>query len=100
MGFAGSQQADLMQCPLAGSYTEYLADSGSLYEPASGSINIPWLAGLCISQGNGLTSALAKNAVVFSEPEYGLEVSGSGKDIGPGQQMMVGGSAGGLIVAW
>lgn len=98
MGY--SQQADLQQCPLAGSYSDYLAMEGGLYEPASGSINIPWLVGLCISEGNGNTSALAKNAVVFCEPEWGFDGGGAGKDIGPGQQMFVGGSTGGQIIAW
>jgi len=95
-----SQQADLMQCPLAGSYSYYLENEGSLYEPAAGSINIPWLAGLMISEGNAATSALAANCVVFSEPEWGWEATGINKDIGPGQNMVVGGSTGGAIVAW
>lgn len=100
MGFAGAQGADLQQCPLAGSYSYYLENEGSLYEPASGSINIPWLAGLCISEGNGLTSALASNCIVFSEPEWGIENTGINKDIGPGQNMVMGGNTGGMIVAW
>ena len=100
MGFQGSQGADLQQCPLAGSYSYYLELEGGMNEPSSGSINIPWLAGLCTSMGNGMTQALAANAVVFCEPEWGWDVSGSGKDIGPGQQMIVGGSTGGMIVQW
>lgn len=100
MSYQGSQGADLQQCPLAGSYSYYLEMEGALYEPAAGSINIPWLAGLCTSIGNATTQALAKNAVVFCEPEWGWDVSGGGKDIGPGQQMVVGGSTGGMIVQW
>lgn len=88
-----------MQCPLAGSYSWYLELEGGLYEPAAGSINIPWLLGLSVSMGNAGTRALADNAVVFCEPEWGFDVMG-GKDIGPGQQMFVGGSTGGQIVAW
>lgn len=94
------QSTDLAQCPLAGSYSDYLEIENSLYEMASGSINIPWLYSLCVSEGNAATSALAANAVVFCEPEYGWEATGMNKDIGPGQQMVTGGSYGGMIVAW
>ncbi len=95
-----NQAADLMQCPLAGSYSWYLELEGGLYEPAAGSINIPYLCGIMVAQGNAATTALAANAVVFSEPEWGWDVSGGGKDIGPGQQMFTGGSTGGGIIAW
>lgn len=97
---AYSQQADLMQCPLIGSYSYYLELEGGLCEPAAGSINIPWLLGLSVGQGNAFTTALASNAQVFCEPEWGWDVSGGGKDIGPGQQMVVGGNTGGQIVQW
>jgi hypothetical protein len=100
MGFAGSQSTDLAQCPLAGSYSWYLELEGGICEPAAGSLNIPWLVGIMAAEGNAGTSALAKNAVVFCEPEWGWDTSGVGKDVGPGQQMVVGGSAGGMVVAW
>ena len=94
------QSTDLAQCPLDGSYSAYLEAENSTYEMASGSINIPWLYGLCVSDGNANTAALAANCVVFSEPEWGWEATGINKDIGPGQNMVVGGSTGGMIVAW
>jgi hypothetical protein len=100
MGFEGAQGADLAQCPLAGSYSYYLENENALYEMAAGSINIPWLMGLALGEGNGGTAALAANAVVFCEPEWGFEGGGIGKDIGPGQQMVIGGSTGGNVVAW
>jgi hypothetical protein len=95
-----SQQADLAQCPLAGSYSWYLELEGGISEGSPGNMNIPWLLGIMVSMGNAGTSALANNAVVFCEPEWGWDVSGGGKDIGPGQQMIVGGSSGGMVVAW
>jgi hypothetical protein len=95
-----SQTTDLGQCPLAGSYSDYLAWENGVSEPGSGSLNIPYLMGIMVSMGNAATSALAKNAIVFCEPEWGFDVSGSGKDIGPRQQMIVGGSSGGMIVAY
>lgn len=89
-----------MQCPLAGSYSDYLEKEGGIWEQAYSSVNIPWLLALSVSMGNAYTKGLAQNAQVFCEPEWGFDVSGGGKDIGPGQQMVTGGSTGGLIVAW
>ncbi len=95
-----TQTTDLAQCPLAGSYSWYLELEGGISEGSPGNMNIPWLLGIMVAQGNAGTSALAHNAVVFCEPEWGWDVSGGGKDIGPGQQMIVGGSSGGMVIAW
>lgn len=101
MSFSGSQQADLMQSALAGSYSWYLELEGGIVELASeGSINIPWLLGLALAEGNALTQALGETANVFCEPEWGFDVTGGGKDIRPGEQMWMGGSVGGWIVSW
>lgn len=101
MSFSGSQQADLMQSALAGSYSWYLELENATAELSSeGSINIPWLLGLALAEGNAATKALGETANLFPEPEWGFDVSGSGKDIGPGQQMWVGGGVGGFIVSW
>jgi hypothetical protein len=60
------------------------------------SINIPWLLALSVSIGNATTSAIAKNCVVFCEPEWGLDNSGLGK-----MGMFSGsGEGGGVYVGW
>jgi hypothetical protein len=62
----------------------------------AGSINIPWLLGISVSIGNATTSAIAKNAVIFCEPEWGFDMTGGG------QATMYGGSGegGGVYVGW
>lgn len=64
-----------------------------------GSINIPWLLGISVARGNALTAAIAKNAVVFCEPEWGFDITGSGKGslYGSGG---IGTGEGGLYVNW
>lgn len=101
MSFSGSQQADLMQAALAGSYSYYLElENGTAEISSEGSINIPWVLGLALSEGNALTKALGETANVFCEPEWGFDVTGGGKDIHPGDQMWMGGGVGGFIVSW
>jgi hypothetical protein len=96
MSFAGAQGGDLAQAGHDGSYSYYLELENCLNEPASGSLNIPWLAGLMISQGNAQTEAIARNAAFFSDV-YG-EVSGGGGESGGYAGM--GSSSNGLIVSW
>jgi hypothetical protein len=97
MSYAGSQGGDLQQAGHDGSYSYYLDMEGGVTELAAGSINIPWLAGIIISQGNAMTEAIARNSVVYVEPEYGLECTGAG---GAGGYQGMGGSSGGLVVSW
>ena len=98
MSFAGSQGAELAQAAHDGSYSYYLDIENGLCEPASGSLNFPWLIGLMVSQGTAMTDAIAHNAVVFCEPEWGLEGGGGGNE--SGAQMFGAGASGGLIVQW
>jgi len=101
MSFSGSQQADLMQIGLDGSYDYYLEKEGAwLGDSSEGSINIPWLLGIALAEGNAATKALGEGANVYCEPEWGFDVSGSAKDVAPGQQMWIGGAVGGFIVSW
>jgi hypothetical protein len=62
------------------------------------SINIPWLLGISVSIGNATTQAIAKNCIVFSDPDYDDQgASGLGK-----MGMTGGGSGegGGVYVQW
>jgi hypothetical protein len=98
MSFSGAQGGDLSQAGFSGSYEFYLDREGGTTELAAGSMNIPWLAGLIISQGNAMTEAIGRNAVVFCEPEYGNDSDGGGGAAGGYAGM--GASSGGLSVAW
>ena len=64
----------------------------------AGSVNIPWLLGISVSQGNAATQAIAKNCIVWVDPEYG-EATGGGKGslYGSGG---IGSGEGGLYVSW
>jgi hypothetical protein len=62
----------------------------------AGSINIPWLLGISTSVGNATTAAIGRNAVVFSEVEWG-EATGLGK---AGMSGGGSGEGGGLYVGW
>lgn len=101
MSFSGSQQADLMQIGLDGSYDYYLEKEGAwLQDSSEGSINIPWILSIALAQGNATTRAIGESAWTWPEPEWGWDAGGPGKDIGPGQQMFTGGAIGGFIVSW
>lgn len=101
MSFSGSQSADLMQAALAGSYSWYLElENGTAELSSEGSINIPWILGLALAEGNAATKALGETANIFPEPEWGFDSTGIGRDIGPDQQMWMGGATGGFIVSW
>lgn len=63
------------------------------------SINIPWLLDLSVSIGNATTEAIAKNAVVFCEPEWGFDMTGGGTGSFYGNGGM-GSGEGGLYVSW
>jgi len=58
------------------------------------SINVPWLLALSVSIGNATTSAIARNCVVFCEPEWDMG--------GLGRAGMFNGSGegGGVYVGW
>ncbi len=62
------------------------------------SINIPWLLSISLSIGNATTQAIARNAVVFSEPEWADGTGGGqGSMYGNGG---TGSGEGGLCVSW
>ena len=101
MSFSGSQGADLMQAGLDGSYAWYLEIEGGYSEPSSeGSINIPWVLGLALSEGNAATKAIGESSVWWPEPEWGWDQDSPGQDIHPGEQQWVGGGIGGFIRSW
>jgi hypothetical protein len=64
-----------------------------------GTPNIPWLLGLSVSMGNAMTEAIARQSVIYCEPEYGWDGGGGGNEAG-GSQIGAGGSSNGLIVSW
>ena len=67
-------------------------------EGDANSINIPWLLSISLSIGNATTQAIARNAVVFSEPEWGEPADqGTGSMYGNGG---TGSGEGGLYVSW
>lgn len=68
-------------------------------ELTAGSINIPYWLAMSVTQGNSLTESISRNAVVFSEPEWGFDATGTGKSGFSGMGGM-GGPSGGLTVAW
>jgi hypothetical protein len=76
----------------------YAAIENLTAEGDAGSINIPWLLSISVAVGNATTQAIGRNAVVFSEPEWGF-------DTGAGKASMytgggTGGGEGGLYVSW
>lgn len=77
----------------------YAAIENLTAEGDANSINIPWLLGLSVSQGNAATNAIAKNCVVFCEPEWGLDITGAGKGSMYGNGG-IGNGEGGLYVSW
>lgn len=102
MSFAtGSQQADLMQIGLDGSYEWYLEKEGVwLGDSSEGSIPIAWIIGIALAMGNAYTKALGETANIYPEPEWGFDAGGPGMDIGPQEQMWMGGATGGWIRSW
>jgi len=101
MSFSGSQQADLMQAALSGSYDWYLEREGAwLSDSSEGSINIPWVLSVALSEGNASTKALGETAWAWPEPEWGFEGGEPGRDIAPGEQQWIGGAVGGWIQSW
>lgn len=100
-GNPSTQAGDLTQIGLEGSYESYLEWEGAwLQDSSEGSVNIPYLLGISLALGNAYTKALSETANVYIEPEFGWDASGGVKDIGPQDQMWMGGGAGGWIVSW
>ncbi len=67
-------------------------------EGDANSINIPWLLSISVSIGNATTQAIAKNCIVFTDPEW--DEGGGG---GVGKASMIGGGSGeggGVYVGW
>ena len=81
---------------------QWYAEIGDLRSTGGGgSVNIPWLLSISVAIGNATTQAIAQNAVIFTEPEWGLDVSGAGA--GAGSMYGSGGigsGEGGLYVSW
>lgn len=76
----------------------YAAIENLTAEGDANSINIPWLLSISLSIGNATTQSIAKNCIVFVDPEWG-EVTGMGKS------GMLGGGSGegggpGTYVGW
>jgi hypothetical protein len=76
---------------------ETLANEGLIN--TGGTPNIPWLLGLSVSMGNAMTEAIAKQNIIYCEPEWGWDGGGGGNEAGD-SQIGAGGSSGGLIVGW
>jgi hypothetical protein len=99
MSFSGSQGADLMQAALVGSYDFYLEREGAwLDQSAEGSVNIPWVLDLALSEGNATTVAIGQSAWTWPEPEWGWDTTGPGQDTR--LQQWMGGGIGGWIRSW
>jgi hypothetical protein len=99
MSFSGNQAADLMQAALEGSYEWYLEREGAwLSDSSEGSINIPWVLGLALAEGNAATVALGQMAWTYPEPEWGWDTTGPGQDTR--LQQWMGGAVGGWIRSW
>lgn len=75
----------------AGVDSEIAAMEGMINE--GGSVNIPWLLGIAVAQGNGMTEAIAKSGQFFEDSTDG----GGGGNEGGAQNS---GGSGGLIVSW
>jgi len=65
--------------PLQGLDSWYVEIENLTAEGSGDSINIPWLLSISLAVGNATTEAIGKNAVVFSEPEWGFDITGTGK---------------------
>ena len=76
----------------------YSAIEGLTAEGDGSSINIPWLLSISVAIGNATTQAIGRNAVVFSEVEWG-EGTGAGKGSMYGSGG-TGGGEGGLYVSF
>jgi hypothetical protein len=77
----------------------YAAIENLTAEGDTNSINIPWLLAISLSIGNATTEAIAKNAVVFCEPEWGFDMTGCGVGSMYGNGG-TGSGEGGLYVSW
>jgi|SRR5579871_1783558 len=78
---------------------EEIAAKENLYsEGHANSINIPWLLGISVAMGNGMTEAIAKSCIAYVEPEFGLDGGGGGNE--SGAQAYGGAQSGGTIVSW
>ena len=77
----------------------YAALENLTAEGDANSLNIPWLLSLSVAIGNATTQAIDFNAGVVCEPEWGFDITGSGKGsmYGNGGQ---GSGEGGLYVGW
>lgn len=56
----------------------YAAIENLTAEGCADSVNIPWLLSISVAIGNATTQAIGMNAVVFSEPEWGFDITGAG----------------------
>jgi hypothetical protein len=102
-GNPSTQTTDLQQAALAGSYDWYLEREGAwLGDSSEGSINIPWVLGIAVAEGNATTKALGDTAWWWPEPEWGWDATGLGATVGaPDQNLgMWGGGTGGWIRSW
>lgn len=105
MSNAGAQQGiDLSNPPpFAGEWELRLEDAGILTDACDGR-NWAYLIEIALAEGNARTAALALNAVVFCEPEWGFDIVGVGGGNYRGSFLAGGGQfgniAGGLTVAW
>lgn len=77
----------------------YSAMENLTSEGDANSLNIPWLLGISVTVGNATTEAIGRNAVIFCEPEWGFDATGSGKGSMYGNGGM-GTGEGGLYVNW
>jgi hypothetical protein len=77
---------------------QWYAEIENLTSEGIDSVNIPWLLSISLAIGNATTEAIGRNAVVFSEPEWGEIVgAGVGSMYGNGG---IGSGEGGLYVSW
>jgi hypothetical protein len=76
----------------------YAAIENLTAEGDASSVNIPWLLAISVSQGNAATQSIAKNCIVWVDPEWG-EVTGGGKGSMYGNGG-IGSGQGGLYVSW
>jgi hypothetical protein len=96
----GAQAIDLAQAPPFQGWDESVLEKEGLLNDlvAGGELNFPYLIAMSAMIGNANTLALAHNAVVDCEPEWGFDISG----VGPGNYSGRGGNAavGGLNIWW
>ena len=99
-GFWSGQQPFYDPYGSATNYDEWIMAIENLTNEGScDSINIPWLLSLSVSMGNAATEAISRNCVVFCEPEWGFDMTGTGK----GSMYGNGGTGtgeGALYVSW